>query len=295
MTDVEAGLLAAIYAAPDEDAPREVYADWLSQRGDPRGEFIALQLRGIASPELLDVKWLGSLERYVASPTFQRGFPIAGTLRETSTPPPDPAWATFHEVTGGMPDATMPLLRAAYELDPNALARLESLDEPAPPIVELGVWGDWHGAAILERYRPRVLILDARREMIPANITWPWRGSSLESLRLRTSARSLPAWFDAACGSQLRELSLAEGAGSSIVTWDDARLASIEVSANEREFVRQLSPIIDVLERSDPETIVELVLHAARDAWLPGTRNRMLAALERHPAIDVSKIAYLVR
>ena len=40
----ETELLAEIYAAPDDDAPRLVYADWLQERGDPRGEFIALQL-----------------------------------------------------------------------------------------------------------------------------------------------------------------------------------------------------------------------------------------------------------
>jgi uncharacterized protein (TIGR02996 family) len=38
----EAALLAAIRAAPDDDAPRLVYADWLSERGDPRGEYITL-------------------------------------------------------------------------------------------------------------------------------------------------------------------------------------------------------------------------------------------------------------
>lgn len=35
--------VAAIQAAPDDDAPRLVYADWLQKRGDPRGEFIAVQ------------------------------------------------------------------------------------------------------------------------------------------------------------------------------------------------------------------------------------------------------------
>jgi uncharacterized protein (TIGR02996 family) len=37
-------LLAQIYAAPDDDAPRAVYADLLMQRGDPHGELIACQL-----------------------------------------------------------------------------------------------------------------------------------------------------------------------------------------------------------------------------------------------------------
>jgi uncharacterized protein (TIGR02996 family) len=40
----EASLLEAIVASPDDDAPRLVYADWLSERRDPRGELIALQV-----------------------------------------------------------------------------------------------------------------------------------------------------------------------------------------------------------------------------------------------------------
>lgn len=38
-----ARFLAPILAAPDDDAPRLVYADWLQQQNDPRGEFIAVQ------------------------------------------------------------------------------------------------------------------------------------------------------------------------------------------------------------------------------------------------------------
>jgi uncharacterized protein (TIGR02996 family) len=41
----EADLLAAVYADPDADAPRLVYADWLLERDDPRGELIALQFK----------------------------------------------------------------------------------------------------------------------------------------------------------------------------------------------------------------------------------------------------------
>ncbi len=37
-------MLRAIAADPDDDAVRLVYADWLSERGDPRGELIQLEL-----------------------------------------------------------------------------------------------------------------------------------------------------------------------------------------------------------------------------------------------------------
>ena len=41
--DQVAELLAQIIASPDNDGPRLVFADWLDQRGDPRGELIHVQ------------------------------------------------------------------------------------------------------------------------------------------------------------------------------------------------------------------------------------------------------------
>lgn len=38
-------LLAAVLAAPDDDEPRLVYADFLQERGDPRGELIVVQCK----------------------------------------------------------------------------------------------------------------------------------------------------------------------------------------------------------------------------------------------------------
>jgi uncharacterized protein (TIGR02996 family) len=42
--DKAAELLAAIHANPADDALRQVYADVLGERGDPRGDFITMQL-----------------------------------------------------------------------------------------------------------------------------------------------------------------------------------------------------------------------------------------------------------
>jgi uncharacterized protein (TIGR02996 family) len=41
----EAAFMAAILAAPDDDAPRLVFADWLDERGDRRAEWIRLTVR----------------------------------------------------------------------------------------------------------------------------------------------------------------------------------------------------------------------------------------------------------
>src|SRR5262245_39833845 len=43
MTMDHADFIEAILAAPEDNAPRLVYADWLLERDDPRGEFIRLQ------------------------------------------------------------------------------------------------------------------------------------------------------------------------------------------------------------------------------------------------------------
>ncbi|MFO0598889.1 MAG: TIGR02996 domain-containing protein [Myxococcaceae bacterium] len=49
MVDVlEADLLAAVHANPGDDGPRLVFADYLMERQDPRGDFIRLQVEGHA-------------------------------------------------------------------------------------------------------------------------------------------------------------------------------------------------------------------------------------------------------
>ena len=78
MTDDD--LLAQIAAAPDDDAPRAVYADLLLQRGDPRGEFIQLQLAHADSDrehELLrahEAAWNDAAGVRGAGASYQRGF-----------------------------------------------------------------------------------------------------------------------------------------------------------------------------------------------------------------------------
>lgn len=41
----EESFLAAILANPDDDAPRLMYSDWLTEHGRPQGEFIRVQIR----------------------------------------------------------------------------------------------------------------------------------------------------------------------------------------------------------------------------------------------------------
>ncbi len=45
------GFLARIRERPNDDGPRLIYADWLDEQGDPRGEFIRVQLALARLPE----------------------------------------------------------------------------------------------------------------------------------------------------------------------------------------------------------------------------------------------------
>ncbi len=47
----QSAFLAAIAADPDDDGHRLIFADWLEERGDPRGEFVRLQC------ELAPLRW----------------------------------------------------------------------------------------------------------------------------------------------------------------------------------------------------------------------------------------------
>jgi eukaryotic-like serine/threonine-protein kinase len=49
----EEAFLRAIHEAPEDPAPRLVYADWLDERGDPRAEYLRLVSNNAASPEEL--------------------------------------------------------------------------------------------------------------------------------------------------------------------------------------------------------------------------------------------------
>jgi uncharacterized protein (TIGR02996 family) len=74
-------LLDACYRDPGDTLAREVYADYLLLRGDPRGEMIALQLADREPERVAQLiathshKWLGPLKRELHDIVFERGFP----------------------------------------------------------------------------------------------------------------------------------------------------------------------------------------------------------------------------
>ena len=92
-----AALLEGVLAAPDDDRPRLVYADWLTEQGDPRGEFIAIQCARARLPldapgqraledrewtlaTSYEEQWKAALGEGVMSVKFRRGFVDEMTL-----------------------------------------------------------------------------------------------------------------------------------------------------------------------------------------------------------------------
>lgn len=132
--------LRAIIENPNDDTPRLIYADWLDERGDPRGEFIRVQCL-LASMSASDERrlpleqlerqllerhqdaWLGSLRPLLARWSFQRGFldRVAVTptvyLQHASIPCP----ATVRRLEVELTEFTIPL--AVLEFVPESVAR----------------------------------------------------------------------------------------------------------------------------------------------------------------------------
>jgi len=118
--DQNEALLAAIYANPDDDALRLVYMDYLQDRGDPRGEFISLQMKRLGRALTREearierrllaahaTRWvpaevLSKIQRVTLR--FERGFLARCHLRQSeqpvgSRPAGHAAWRMVHTIT----------------------------------------------------------------------------------------------------------------------------------------------------------------------------------------------------
>jgi uncharacterized protein (TIGR02996 family) len=156
-------LLAQIYERPDDLGLRLVYADWLVERGDPRGELITLQLRraeGQGTPADLRREgvllrsyrktWLGGIAAAVDKHVvFERGFASSCRIVDPSLVPATvgrPEWSTveeliFHGARRALADlAGHPVMRSlrALTAEVSVLAALVS-GKVVPPLVRLGV------------------------------------------------------------------------------------------------------------------------------------------------------------
>jgi uncharacterized protein (TIGR02996 family) len=149
-------ILAQIYAAPDDDQLRQVYADVLTQLDDPRGELITLQYQRLSAKpkaaakkrekELLDAHrsdWLGPLVHFVLKKElrFERGFLDAGHYNheryfDVDSVLDDPRWRTLRVLRSWQPPAltfhpNMVSLREV-EIDERGVETLTKLDGTRP-------------------------------------------------------------------------------------------------------------------------------------------------------------------
>ena len=212
-------LLAAIYAQPDDDHARAVYADHLLEHGDPRGELIALQLAGTEAARqaaLLETHgeaWLGSLRGQVVreSVRWERGFVVKAVPNRGLIDPSDRQWTLMHELGGSWPlsdDHPLPRLRVLSRLHALDIAWLGRLARPLA-VEELG----WALAPDVERREAevafgaltclpvlrRLVLADRhaqRRSDYVAILRAPWL--ALEELRANADLAALPEWLPSA-------------------------------------------------------------------------------------------------
>ncbi len=178
-----AEVLAAVRADPGNEALRLVAADRLGELGDPRGEFITLQLqrqRGAQTPAGLErerflrqkhgAQWLGALAAHVvkSEAEFELGFParvttLANRIYKAREAAPLDEWATVREVRFGAVSYFGPSmrhlalasgvetfgLRCLLELDP--LPPLEVIDVYATGAVCQGAPREWTWLELLPR------------------------------------------------------------------------------------------------------------------------------------------------
>jgi uncharacterized protein (TIGR02996 family) len=134
-------LLAAVLARPDDETPRLVYADWLTERGDPRGFLIQLQCalaRGTGPREelekrarkLLDkheARWVAPFQHLVEKWEWRRGFVEAAVAPGARIAP------ALEEIVRHTPLRRLTVVRIAAPdlarlLGSRALLRLRELD-----------------------------------------------------------------------------------------------------------------------------------------------------------------------
>jgi uncharacterized protein (TIGR02996 family) len=242
----ETELLAAIHRSPGDDAHRLVYADWLAERGDPRGEFISLQCAArsddAAAAKRADAllkahgrKWLGRLDGEVFPKTmrFRRGFlafarPMAEKVSEAEATFARPEWATVEEIeffqTALFSDQ-MRSLRIATQATDMSVRRLKELAAPLASLHKLHVDVGYDGSMA------RALASVAKTDKLPAlrelELTGAQVPDSSPALLARLPAQLETLWIHAyqvletPLDAWLEALTQAKGGLSTLVVADD--------------------------------------------------------------------------
>jgi uncharacterized protein (TIGR02996 family) len=149
-------LLELVAASPADDGPRRVLADYLLERENPRGEYIALSLEKSPTPEIVkrrdellaehERRWLPSIADAVpmCSVRWQRGFPVAAEVlageRDVAKVRGSLGWATLeqlhvHRSSECVLDPAMLALREIGPIDERWISAL--VDAPLPWAIEI--------------------------------------------------------------------------------------------------------------------------------------------------------------
>jgi uncharacterized protein (TIGR02996 family) len=194
----EAALYANVYATPADDAPRLVLADFLSERGDARGEFITLQCgardekREKALLKANEKKWLGALAPVLAKEVeWKRGFPWKGRAlfkaqRDAEKYGALPEWATFEELEWSEPGAASSTQRRwTLHFGP----AFRHLRRAVNPFFTAMLEGD----AVYENLETLSVSLAAATDVAQFVAAAPTRFPKLHTLQLRWAPS--PGWF----------------------------------------------------------------------------------------------------
>jgi uncharacterized protein (TIGR02996 family) len=278
-------LYAAVLEDPDDDARRSVYADALSQRGDPRGEVIALQLSGappaakkkaaalIAKHKKL---LLGAIAKNIIADTmvFEKGFLAAcdtdvRRATEAEVIFGRDEWATVKRLRFRAHGVLTPVMRSleeAYGVPENGLAMLRAHTLPRLRVLELHPPASRGGSSSLANGKPKGMLailtetkgLPALRDLRVQEMGgYEWTNAGR---RARTATDF--AWLlDAPCAAHLEHLTVPSDRD------DVSALQSWVTLLHARSKLQTIRVLLDgawlVLEREGKEVVAfHEVVHA---------------------------------
>lgn len=192
-------LIARVLADPHEDAPRLVLLDALLEAQDPRGELMALQLRGV-DRERQDAliaehgtTWLGDIAPFVRVTRWRLGFPDAGEVevrhpRDLTRIATHPLWRAFSEiqvdgdkvdVLGPLFDHVAPTLRGLGSFGPLLAGMVPGRPWPALRRLEVRVTARLAAEALAAHPLPALQVLSVFGD----DLTWLSQAVWLPHLR----------------------------------------------------------------------------------------------------------------
>lgn len=317
--DAGAQLLAQVYADPAADAPRLVYADWATSRGDPRGELITLQYaRRDRAPEaaavrrereLLDQymqRWLAPIWNAIRpySVRFERGFLSSVTVEPFAVIAPRPEWSTvtalelaYHEA---LPMEAFPALRELRNVTPKLLAQIAAAPRS---LVHLGLASEPTTAESLRiamrQPRPPVIIpVLAEGQMFPDLVSlgmwgypedWAWiwptpLAAQLTRIEVTHPSPGESPWLTTELPPQIREVRIRERANEARFLRDGSGFPCIEVIC--REPSRDVLAYTHMLELVPAGTLREARYVLPRRAKQDNLDRLERATRRSHPALQ---------